>query len=102
VENPAEILMKSYAMARKYLIVQSVVSTANDDTGYFETPAPGWSWGSRFSRVSFDKMITALGYRVIDRHFNLLEGNDRAEDRGSVYYLIEVERAIGKNNVVSP
>jgi hypothetical protein len=24
----------------------------------------------------------------VDRHFNELEGNERPEDRGSVYYLI--------------
>lgn len=89
VSNPKEILIKSYEMAKKYLIVQTVVSLSNTDTDYFETPAPGWDWGSRYSKESFHKMITSLGYNIIDNHFNELEGNDRLEDRGSLYYLIK-------------
>lgn len=91
VENPVEILAKSYSMARRYLIVQSVVSMANTDPDYFESPAPGWTWGSRFSRESFDNMIARMGYKIVDRHFNELEGNTKLEERGSVYYLIEVQ-----------
>jgi hypothetical protein len=90
VANPAEIIAKSYGLAKKYLIVQSVVSMADASPDYFETPAPGLTWGSRFNRASFDTMIDAFNYDVVDRHFNELEGNDRLEDRGSVYYLIRV------------
>ncbi|MDD5298390.1 MAG: methyltransferase domain-containing protein [Rhodocyclaceae bacterium] len=90
VANPVEILRKSYSLAKKYLIVQTVVSMANSEPDYFEIPAPGWTWGSRFSRASFDQLIVSLGYDVVDSHFNVLEGNDRPEDRGSVYYLIRV------------
>jgi hypothetical protein len=88
VSNPREIIEKSYAMAKKYLILQSVVSIENDDEDYFEAPAPGWTWGCRLNRFSFEKLIRDLGYDVIDQHFNELEGNERLEDRGSVYYLI--------------
>jgi hypothetical protein len=66
-----------------------VVSLATDDADYFESPAPGWTWGNRFSRKSFDRMIRSLGYTIVDSHFNELEGNSRPEDRGSVYYLIQ-------------
>ncbi len=89
VENPEEVLVKSYNLAGKFLIVQSVVSMANDDPKYFETPAPGWSWGCRFNKNSFHMMIQKLGYKIIDYHFNELVGNERMEDRGSVYYLLE-------------
>lgn len=89
VSNPREVLEESYALANSYLIVQSVVSTANNSANYFEAPAPGWDWGSRFSRASFERMVEDLGYYVIDRHFNELMGNERLEDRGSIYYLIE-------------
>ncbi|HLB66235.1 MAG TPA: methyltransferase domain-containing protein [Candidatus Saccharimonadales bacterium] len=89
VSNPKEVLRNSYTLARRYLIVQSVVSLAAKSPQYFETPAPGWTWGSRFSKQSFDKLIKDLGYKVIDRHFNELKGNKRLEDRGSCYYLIE-------------
>lgn len=88
VENPEEILRKSFAMARRFLIVQTVVSMATDDESYYASPAPGWTWGNRFSRASFDALIRRTGWAVVDRHFNELEGNDRPEDRGSVYYLV--------------
>jgi hypothetical protein len=89
VSDPVSILRRSAAMAEHFLIVQCVVSVANDDPDYFESPAPGWTWGSRFSRRSFERMIRAEGYRVIDTHFNTLSGNERPEDQGSIYYLIE-------------
>lgn len=76
-------------MANHYLIVQSVVSLANKNRNYFETPAPGWDWGCRYNRVSFDRMIRSKGYNIIDSHFNELQGNDRLEDKGSIYYLIK-------------
>jgi len=89
VSNPEKVLEKSYSIANHYLIVQSVVSLANEDPNYFVTPAPGWDWGCRYNRVSFDRMIRSKGYNIIDYHFNELKGNDRLEDRGSLYYLIE-------------
>lgn len=92
VENPTEIIARSYELARKYLIIQNVVSMANATPDYFETPAPGWTWGSRYNRLSFDRLIASFGYEVVDKHFNELEGNERAEDRGSVYYLIKVQQ----------
>jgi len=90
VSNLREILVKSYFMAKKYLIIQSVVSMADESDDYFESPAPGWTRGCRFNRKSFDTMIQDLGFTIVDQHFNELEGNTRLEDRGSVYYLIKV------------
>ena len=94
IENPRQILIKSYNISKKYLIVQTVVSMVNELPDYFETPAPGWTWGSRFNKVSFHNLITDLGYKVLDCHFNELEGNKRIEDRGSIYYLIEVKPSL--------
>ena len=88
VANPLDILQKSYAMARRFLIVQNVVSLASTDPAHFVSPAPGWTWGSRFSRESFDAAMRATGWDIVDHHFNELEGNARPEDRGSAYYLV--------------
>jgi hypothetical protein len=88
VDDPLDILRRSYRFASRYLIVQNVVSLANSSASYFEKPAPGWTWGNRFSRESFDAAIRATGWDVVDRHFNELEGNERLEDRGSVYNLV--------------
>ena len=89
VENPEEILDKSYSLARRFLIVQTVVSLASEAEDYYESPAPGWTWGNRYSRLSFKRLIESKGWHIIDSHFNILEGNDRPEDRGSVYFLIQ-------------
>ena len=89
VSNPMEILSKSYDFAKRYLIVQTVVSLATQDDDYYESPAPGWDWGNRFSRTSFEKYIHSKNWEILDSHFNELEGNDRLEDRGSIYFLIK-------------
>lgn len=89
VENPDVILEKSYALARKFLIVQTVVSLVSEADDYYESPAPGWTWGNRFSRSSFEKLVESKGWNIVDRHFNVLEGNERLEDRGSIYFLIQ-------------
>jgi hypothetical protein len=89
VDEPDKILELSYRMAKKYLIVQSVVSLVTNSKYYFKAPAPGWTWGNRYSRTSFDIMIKKICPKIIDYHFNELEGNDRLDDRGSVYYLIQ-------------
>jgi hypothetical protein len=93
VENPDDILEKSYRHAKRYLIVQNVVSTENNDPDYFESPAPGWKWGSRYSRASFERLLASKGWKVIDTHFNFLEGNSRQADMGSCYALVEKPRA---------
>lgn len=89
VDDPDTVLEMSYHLARQYLLVQSVVSMASNADDYFETPAPGLTWGCRYSRQSFDRLIEQKGWQVVDRHFNELTGNERFEDRGSVYYLIQ-------------
>ncbi len=89
VSNPVEVLRKSYDLARRFLIVQTVVSVANNDGDYFVSPAPGWQHGCRYSPQSFVTMVQAQGYRILDAQFNQLEGNARIEDRGSVYMRIE-------------
>ncbi|NTA51251.1 MULTISPECIES: class I SAM-dependent methyltransferase [Agrobacterium tumefaciens complex] len=95
VSNPEEILQKSYEMARHFLIVQTVVSLANNQKSYFESPAPGWDWGSRYNPRSFYRMLMSKGWNIVDYHFNELEGNGRPEDRGSVYCLISKEAPNG-------
>lgn len=89
VPDPEVVLDASYAFARRFLIVQTVVSLANQSPDYFEAPAPGWTWGSRYSRQSFERMLAGKGWRIVDQHFNRLEGNGRREDAGSCYALIE-------------
>jgi hypothetical protein len=93
VDDPVAVLQQSFRMAESYLIVQNVVSLATADEAYFERPAPGWTWGNPLSRESFDKLIRDSGMTVVDSGFNILAGNPRPEDRGSVYYLIDIAKS---------
>lgn len=93
VDDPIAVLRRSYDMAEHYLIVQNVVSLAHDDPGYFERPAPGLTWGNRYSRSGFDALVRKQGWTIVDSAFNELTANPRIEDRGSVYYLIEKPHA---------
>lgn len=88
ISDPIKAIDISYNFCKKYLIIQTVVSMENNDPDYFETPAPHWTWGCRFSKAWLDRVISEKGYNVIDSHFNELEGNDNLVSRGSVYYLI--------------
>jgi len=63
VEDPVRVLRHSWELSSGFLIVQSAVSMANDDPAYFETPAHGWDWGSRFNRRSFQRPATS-GSRI--------------------------------------
>jgi hypothetical protein len=89
VSDPMLALERSYAMCRHYLIVQSVVTLATENADYFETPAPGWNWGCRFSYAFLRREIERRGYRIVDSERNVLTGNSRPEDRGSAYFLIQ-------------
>ncbi|MDY0046304.1 MAG: methyltransferase domain-containing protein [Thauera propionica] len=89
VDDPEAVLRRSFAMAEHYLIVQNVVSLADTSDDYFCRPAPGLTWGNRYSRESFDALIARTGWRVLLQDFDVLRGNPRPEDQGCVFYLIE-------------
>jgi hypothetical protein len=89
VSDPVSALHISAQMAKRFLIVQTVVSLANEASDYFETPCPGWTWGCRFSHAWLEREVSKLGFKVLASERNTLEGNDRPEDRGSSYFLLE-------------
>ena len=65
-----------------------IVTLENDDPDYYEAPAPGWDWGNRFSRSSFDRALRERVTGIVDTHFNLL-ANRSPVSQGCVYYLID-------------
>ncbi len=91
IKNPKEILIKSYNMAKKFLIIQTVVSIENNSPNYFEVPSPGRNWGCRFSKQWLDKLLKELNYKIIKQDFNELK-NEKLYDKGSAYYLIKVNK----------
>jgi len=87
--NPRAELEHMRRLGSDFVILQSVVSLANKDVDYFETPAPGLNGGCRFSKAWLEALLDTIGFRIIDAFENELEGNARLEDRGSVYYLMQ-------------
>ena len=87
LSDPARLLDQLRAQARTALVVQTVHHIGVADPDYFETPAPGWTWGSRFSIGWLRTAVEQAGFEIVRQETNELTGNDRVEDRGSVYLL---------------
>ena len=81
---------------KKYLIIQTVVSLANEDKGYFENPAPGWTWGCRFSHEYLLEMLKSSGWTVLEQDRNELIENIMPCDSGSSYCLCINDNQLGK------
>jgi SAM-dependent methyltransferase len=87
VADPERLLRQLRGQVTDALVVQTVYHLGRTDPGYFETPAPGWTWGCRFSVDWLLATVARAGWRVRDERRNELTGNDRPEDRGSAYLL---------------
>ncbi len=87
ISDPAGLLRLLKAHVHGPLVIQTVYSLAKTAPDYFETPAPGWTWGCRFSYDYLKKMIQDAGWKIIREEKNELLGNKRPEDRGSAYFL---------------
>ncbi len=87
LSNPHELLRLLATKIRVALIIQTVYSLKNMSSSYFESPAPGWAHGCRFSLRYLVQMVKDTGWTILSESTNQLEGNMRLEDRGSVYLL---------------
>jgi len=87
LSDPEVLLRKLTTQIHVSLVIQTVYSLARCERDYFETPAPGWSWGCRFGLSYLFDMIARAGWSGIEFATNELAGNERLEDRGSVYLL---------------
>jgi hypothetical protein len=91
ISDPAGLLKMLSQKVRGSLVIQTVYSLANDSKDYFETPAPGWTWGCRFSYDYLKRMIENAGWAILSETKNELLGNKRLEDRGSAYFLCTIK-----------
>lgn len=87
VQDPARLLRQLRKQIDHALVIQTVYSMSVDDPEYFETPAPGWTWGCRFSYDYLVGMVEGAGWQIVHAEQNELLGNERPEDRGSAYLL---------------
>ena len=89
LSNPQDLLKLLREKIGTALIIQTVYSLAESSPDYFETPAPHWTWGCRFSYSYLLETVEKAGWKIVDACTNELEGNERLEDRGSAYLLCE-------------
>jgi hypothetical protein len=87
VSAPAALLRKLTTNVRSAMVMQTVYSLAEVSADYFETPAPGQTWGCRFSYGYLLAMLGDSGWTVLESTTNELGGNPRPQDRGSAYAL---------------
>jgi protein-L-isoaspartate O-methyltransferase len=87
VSDPEALLARLRDQVSDALVVQTVYHLGRTEPDYFERPAPGWTWGCRFSHEYLLRMVGRAGWRVERQEVNELTGNDRPEDRGSAYLL---------------
>lgn len=87
MSNPHDLLKLLTEKIRTAIVIQTVFSLANTSSDYFETPAPDWTWGCRFSYSYLLQMVKDSGWKIVDASANELEGNNQMKDRGSAYLL---------------
>ena len=88
VADPASLLLSCRRWARRFLVVQTVVSLDHEgEPDYFAAPAPGLQRGSRFSAQRPDAMLGEAGWEIVDSLRNRNPGCVEARDGGSVFAL---------------
>jgi hypothetical protein len=86
VDNVVELISKSVASGAKIMIIQTVVHEDENRDSFYISPAPNWTWGSRFSKNWLKQQVLNSGWDIEKESFNLLTHNEDPMDRGS-YYL---------------
>jgi len=86
IENPKEFLQKLKSLTSSYLVISSAVKADTSDPNYFETPRPGFTWGSWFSEATLHKWLLELNYNIVDSCSDKREGDD-TQAIGGAYYL---------------
>lgn len=87
LDDPVALIRRLRELVAGRLVVQSVVSMANEAPEYFESPAPGWRHGSRFSHRRLALWLEACGFEILEERRGELPGNRRSGDRGASYFL---------------
>lgn len=88
INDPATLISRITAQTRKLLIVQTVIpSNVSESEPFFVTPAPHWTWGSRFNRNWLEAELTKNGWTVLDADVRPMRANIHDWDRLSLSLL---------------
>ncbi len=89
IEDPLKLLSYLKSSISQYIFIQTIVSFENESPDYFESPAPGWNWGSRFSATWLINNIEILGFEIIESNLETAEYNFAQRDRGSLFLVCQ-------------
>jgi hypothetical protein len=89
IEDPLKLLSNLRSSVVQYIFIQTIVSLENESPDYFESPAPGWDWGSRFSASWLINNIEKLGFKIIESNLETAEYNFAQRDRGSLFLVCQ-------------
>lgn len=84
--NDPEALLSKLTRAN-VLVTQSIVTTHTSDPAYFETPAPGWPHGCRFTHSGFEGMLVRSGWDIVTGRLDIVDGPANEYSAGSSTYL---------------
>ena len=89
IEDPLKLLSNLRSLVVHYVFIQTIVSLENEDPDYFESPAPGWNWGCRFSASWLINSIENLGFKIIESNLETAEYNFALRDRGNLFLVCQ-------------
>lgn len=89
VENPLKLLSNLRTSMCQLIFIQTIVSLENESVDYFESPAPGWNWGSRFSASWLIRNLELLDYRIVESKLEIANYNFALRDRGSLFLVCQ-------------
>ncbi len=88
INNPATLIARISTLTRKLLIIQTVIpSNVIESEPFFVTPAPHWSWGSRFNRKWLESELAKYGWTMLDADVRPMRANVHDWDKLSLTLL---------------
>ena len=88
INDPAALISRITAQTRKLLIIQTVIpSNVGESEPFFVTPAPHWTWGSRFNRIWLEEELMKNGWTIVEADVRPMRANIHDWDRLSLSIL---------------
>lgn len=94
IEDPLGLLKRITDQTSHVLVIQTVIpANISENNPFFVSPAPHWTWGSRFNKKYLIDSLTTMGWTVNEEDVRPLRANIHEWDKLSLSLLCT------KNNV---
>lgn len=88
ISDPAALIERISSQTRNVLLVQTVIpANISEQESFFVTPAPHWSWGSRFNRKWLEAILVKNGWEIVRDKTNTMRANEHDWDKISITLL---------------